>query len=145
MYLSDAPDGASFRVIRVTIGKEVGKRLADMGFTEGAEGAVVRGGLFRGPLQVRIRGYDVLIRRTEAAGIEVEPVGDWTAAEDAHRHFSRFGHFGRFGRGRGFGGRGHHGRFGYGQADCEDDDEKVKNFRTGWSVESTDWREEKHS
>jgi Fe2+ transport system protein FeoA len=78
MVVSDAPAGASFRVIRVMTGKEVGKRLADMGFTEGAEGAVVRGGFLRGPLQVRIRGYDILIRRSEAADIEVEPVGEWS-------------------------------------------------------------------
>lgn len=85
MVLSDAPNGASFKVCKVTLGKEVGKRLADMGFTEGAEGAVVRSGFFRGPLQVRIRGYDILIRRFEAAGIEVEPVGDWSAVHDATR------------------------------------------------------------
>ena len=107
MFISDAPNGASFKVVRVILGKEVGKRLADMGFTEGAEGAVVRGGYLRGPLQVRIRGYDILIRRCEAAGIEVEPVGDWTAAEDAAR---LFGGFGRFGGGRRNGGhRGGHG------------------------------------
>jgi ferrous iron transport protein A len=94
MFLSDAPSGASFKVIKVTLGKEVGKRLADMGFTEGTEGAVVREGFFRGPLQVRIRGYDILIRRFEAAGIEVEPVGDWSAAHDASRLFRR-----RLGRG----------------------------------------------
>jgi ferrous iron transport protein A len=87
MFLSDAPKGASFTVIRVALGKEVGKRLADMGFTEGATGAVVRKGFFNGPLQVRIRGYDILIRRYEAGGIEVEPVGDWSAAEDARRIF----------------------------------------------------------
>jgi len=116
MFLSDAPNGASFKVIRVLIGKEVGKRLADMGFTEGAEGAVVRSGLFRGPLQVRIRGYDVLIRRSEAAGIEVEPVGDWTAAEDAGRFFGPFGRFGSHGHGRfgqhGLGRLNRHGRRG---------------------------------
>jgi ferrous iron transport protein A len=89
MFLSDAPGGASFTVIKVTIGKEVGKRLADMGFTAGAGGAVVRAGFFRGPMQVRIRGYDILIRRFEAAGIEVEPVGDWSAAHDATRWFGR--------------------------------------------------------
>lgn len=99
MFVSDAPSGASFRVVRVTLGREVGKRLADMGFTEGAEGAVVRGGFLHGPLQVRIRGYDILIRRCEAAGIEVERVGDWSAVEDAAGH-----HFG-FGRGRAFGRR----------------------------------------
>jgi len=80
MVIADAPAGASFKVKRVTLDKEVGRRLADMGFTEGAEGAVVRSGFFHGPLQVRIRGYDILIRRSEAAGIEVEPVGDWRTA-----------------------------------------------------------------
>jgi ferrous iron transport protein A len=75
MRLSDAPKGASFTVVKVALGKEVGKRLADMGFTEGTTGAVVRVGFFHGPLQVRIRGYDILIRRYEAAGIEVEAAG----------------------------------------------------------------------
>jgi ferrous iron transport protein A len=87
MFLSDTPNGASFKVVKVALGKEVGKRLADMGFTEGTEGAVVRSGFFRGPLQIRIRGYDILIRRYEAGGIEVEPVGDWSAVEDARRLF----------------------------------------------------------
>jgi ferrous iron transport protein A len=71
MVLSEVPTGASFQVVKVALGKEVGKRLADMGFTEGANGAVVRVGQFRGPIQVRIRGYDILIRRYEAGGIEV--------------------------------------------------------------------------
>jgi ferrous iron transport protein A len=89
MFLSDAPYGASFRVVKVAMGKEVGKRLADMGFTEGADGAVVRSGFFHGPIQVRIRGYDILIRQSEAGGIEVTPVGDWTAAADAGKPFKR--------------------------------------------------------
>jgi ferrous iron transport protein A len=87
MLLSEAPSGGSFRVITVALGKEVGRRLADMGFTEGAEGAVVRKGFFHGPLQVRIRGYDILIRRFEASGIEVAPVGDWSAVHDALQWF----------------------------------------------------------
>jgi Fe2+ transport system protein FeoA len=60
----------------VTIGREVGKRLADMGFTEGAQGMVVRSGLLRDPVQLKIRGYDILIRRSEAARIEIELEGD---------------------------------------------------------------------
>jgi ferrous iron transport protein A len=72
MLLSDIQKGKSFKVLRITMGKELGRRLADMGFTEGTEGTVIRLGCFRGPLQVRIRGCDVLIRRDEAAGIEVE-------------------------------------------------------------------------
>ena len=74
MFLSDAPSGTPFRVLKVTLGKEIGKRLADMGFTAGAEGSVIRKGFLAGPMQVRIRGYDILIRRFEASGIEVETV-----------------------------------------------------------------------
>jgi ferrous iron transport protein A len=79
MVVSDIGAGSGFRVLRVTLGKEVGRRLADMGFTQGAEGEVVRGGFLRGPLQVRIRGYDILLRRSEAASIEVLPL----SGEDA--------------------------------------------------------------
>ena len=79
MVVSDAPTGANFRVVGVKTCKEVGKRLADMGFTEGAEGEVVRSGFLRDPLQVKIRGYDILIRRSEAEDIEITPVGDWGA------------------------------------------------------------------
>ncbi|MDR2370075.1 MAG: ferrous iron transport protein A [Treponema sp.] len=73
MHLSDVPKGAAFRVVKVSLGKEVGRRLADMGFTEGTTGEVIRIGFFHGPLQVRIRGYNILIRCYEAAGIEIEP------------------------------------------------------------------------
>jgi ferrous iron transport protein A len=72
MSVSDVPAGSAFIVRGVTVGREVGKRLADMGFTQGAEGSVVRSGFFNGPMQVRIRGYDVLIRRKEAEGIAVD-------------------------------------------------------------------------
>jgi ferrous iron transport protein A len=73
MTVVDAPAGAPFKVLKVSLPGEIGKRLADMGFTAGAEGKVIRIGFLRGPIQVRIRGYDILIRRREAAGIEVEP------------------------------------------------------------------------
>ncbi len=75
MLLSDIPNGTSFAVKKVAFGKEVGKRLAEMGFTEGSEGRVVRSALFKGPLQIHLRDYDMLIRRFEASEIEVEPIG----------------------------------------------------------------------
>jgi Fe2+ transport system protein FeoA len=67
-------EGTKFEVLQVLIGGEVGKRLADMGFTEGAQGALIRGTFLRDPLQIRIRDYDVLIRRSEAHLIEVRPI-----------------------------------------------------------------------
>lgn len=67
-----------FVIHSVKVGREVGRRLADMGFTEGTPGVVIRRGAMGGPMQVRIRGYDLLIRKDEAAEIEVdlvEPTG----------------------------------------------------------------------
>lgn len=72
MLLSELEPGDAFSVQRVLMGGEIGKRLADMGFTEGAEGSLIRGAFMRGPLQVNIRGYDLLIRRGEGKLIEVE-------------------------------------------------------------------------
>ena len=72
MTVAAMAPGQRFVVRRVMLAREVGKRLADMGFTEGALGVMIRRGAFRGPLHVKIRDYDVLLRRSEAAGIEVE-------------------------------------------------------------------------
>lgn len=76
MQLSELRPGASFRVGKVLVGGEIGKRLADMGFTEGAEGELVRSAFLRGPVQIRIRGYDLLVRRSEARLIEVAAAGE---------------------------------------------------------------------
>lgn len=73
MTMSKIREGVEFRVLGVSSGGETGKRLADMGFTNGATGCVVRKGFFKGPLQVRLRGYDILIRSLEADAIDVEP------------------------------------------------------------------------
>jgi Fe2+ transport system protein FeoA len=76
MVLSDLQGGSQFKVVKVNLGKEVGKRLADMGFIEGTEGAVIRESFLGGPLQVQVMGYDVLVRRFEALGIEVAKGGE---------------------------------------------------------------------
>lgn len=65
-----------FVVVGVKVGREIGRRLADMGLTEGTDGRVVRRGAFGGPMQLRIGEYDLLLRRDEAAGVEVRRIGD---------------------------------------------------------------------
>jgi Fe2+ transport system protein FeoA len=72
MTILDLNDGESFKVKRVSVGREIGKRLADMGFVRGIEGRVVRSALLGDPLQIKICHYDVSLRRSEAKGIEVE-------------------------------------------------------------------------
>jgi len=71
MVLSKLPEGAAFTVLRVNLAKEVGRRLADMGFVEGVSGSIIRKKFWGGPLEIRLMGYEVLLRRSEAAGIEV--------------------------------------------------------------------------
>ncbi len=68
--------GAQFRVVRVISGGEIGKRLVDLGFISGAEGKVVRATLFRGPIQIRLGDYDLIMRRHEARLVDIEPVGE---------------------------------------------------------------------
>jgi len=70
--ISNLAPGQRFRVRGILLSKEVGKRRADMGLTEGREGVVVRRGLLGGPMEVRILSYELIIRRSEAEGIEVE-------------------------------------------------------------------------
>jgi ferrous iron transport protein B len=83
LTVSTLTSGQRFRVRGITLGKEVGKRLADMGFTEGREGLVIRRGLAGGPMQVKILGYEVIIRHSEAEGIEVEAFEETSAATSA--------------------------------------------------------------
>lgn len=66
------PRGESFVVDGVELGGEIGKRLADMGFTGGAKGRVVRKALLGDPIQVEIRGYQVSIRKSEARGVRIK-------------------------------------------------------------------------
>jgi len=71
MTIVDLKNQERFKIEGVTLSREIGKRLADMGFTNGVEGEVVRCALLGDPLQIRLLGYDVSIRRAEAAGVQV--------------------------------------------------------------------------
>jgi ferrous iron transport protein A len=78
MLLSELENGKQFIVRRIKLSGEVGKRLADMGFTRGVKGFTVRCALPGDPIQVRLLNYCVSIRKAEAAGIEIE-AGDIVA------------------------------------------------------------------
>lgn len=72
MKLSDLKPGEFFKVKSVIITKEIGKRLADMGFIAGTQGKVARIAHIGDPIEVIILNYHVSIRKSEARGIEVE-------------------------------------------------------------------------
>jgi len=74
MTIMDLKPGEAFVVRGVALARETGKRLADMGFTTGVEGRLVRKALFGDPVQVSILGYHVSIRKAEAVGVTIDKV-----------------------------------------------------------------------
>lgn len=71
MQLTDLPFGRSARVVRVSGDSAITRRLLEMGVIPGIELTVVRTAPFGDPLEIRVRGYSLAMRRNEAASIEV--------------------------------------------------------------------------
>ena len=70
--LSELTAGTRARVVRVTLPGGARQRLLEMGLTPGAEFELVRFAPLGDPLEIRLRGYNLSLRRQEAEGIEVE-------------------------------------------------------------------------
>lgn len=71
MQLTDLPFGTCARVVRVSGDSAITRRLLEMGVIPGIELTVVRTAPFGDPLEIRVRGYSLAMRRNEAASIEV--------------------------------------------------------------------------
>ena len=63
--------GTEARVYRVGGEGPVARRLMEMGIVPGAPVSVVRAAPFGDPIEVRIRGYHLALRRSEASTIQV--------------------------------------------------------------------------
>ena len=69
--LNDIPVGAATRVVRLHGEGAVKRRIMDMGITKGAEVAVRKVAPLGDPIELTVRGYELSIRKGEAALIEV--------------------------------------------------------------------------
>jgi Fe2+ transport system protein FeoA len=73
--LSDLPNGAEARVLSVAGEALLRERLVELGFTPGAS-VVVRGRAPGGdPIELRLRGGLIAVRRDEAGCVQVEGGG----------------------------------------------------------------------
>jgi Fe2+ transport system protein FeoA len=72
LSLIDVPLSGKGRVKRITLPAEEHRRLLEMGLTRGSEFEVVRYAPLGDPLEIRIRGYNLSLRRSEAKAIAVE-------------------------------------------------------------------------
>ena len=69
--LNEVPVGSSARVVSVTGTGRVTQRLMEMGIIPGIGVKVVKAAPFGDPIEVRLRGYSLAMRRNEAEAIEV--------------------------------------------------------------------------
>jgi len=70
--LKTAKPNETLRVVRVTGGGAIKRRIMDMGITRGVEIFVRKVAPLGDPIEVTVRGYELSLRRDDAEIIEVE-------------------------------------------------------------------------
>lgn len=66
--------GSQAAIAAIHAGEALHHRLAALGFRIGKQVQVMRQAAFQGPLHVRVGSTDIIIRRSDAACIELWPV-----------------------------------------------------------------------
>jgi len=72
MTLDDLKPGFSGRIVTVSGDARARRRIVDMGVTPGVLVEVERVAPLGDPIEVRVRGYRLLVRKSEASHITVE-------------------------------------------------------------------------
>ncbi len=70
--LSTVPVGGRGRVTGFDLPGEQRQRLLEMGLTVGAEFEIVRYAPLGDPIELKVRGYHLSLRKHDAAGVRVE-------------------------------------------------------------------------
>ena len=71
MTLKEMKAGSSAKIARINGTGPVKRRIMDMGLTKGTEVAVRKIAPLGDPIELTVRGYELSIRKDEAAAIEV--------------------------------------------------------------------------
>lgn len=72
MSLNDLKEGNSCVIKKIGGDKKIVQKFLDMGFVPNSELKVVRNAPLFDPIEVNLKGYNIAIRRSEAANIQVE-------------------------------------------------------------------------
>lgn len=89
--LSAAPVGSVARILSISVGGQLRKRLIEMGVLPGVVVEVVRFAPLGDPMELRIRGTSLSLRKAEASCIEVQLIERPAPARNRHRHGRRNG------------------------------------------------------
>jgi len=71
MTLTNLPIGETAKILAVKGDSEITRRLMEMGVVPGVAVRVIKSAPFGDPLEVRLRGYHLALRKSEADTIEV--------------------------------------------------------------------------
>ena len=71
MNLKDVKVGSTVKVVKLTGEGPVKRRIMDMGITKGIEIYVRKVAPLGDPIEVNVRGYELSVRKADAAMIEV--------------------------------------------------------------------------
>ena len=70
--LREVPVGATVKVVKLHGEGAVKRRVMDMGITRGTQVYVRKGAPLGDPIEVTVRGYELSLRKADAAMIEVD-------------------------------------------------------------------------
>jgi len=76
MTLAELSTGQTARIVRVGNAGAIRKRIVDMGAVRGTRVTVAKVAPLGDPIEIKIRGYSLTLRKEEASAITVEPVED---------------------------------------------------------------------
>ena len=71
MTLKEVQTGVTAKIVRINGTGPVKRRIMDMGLTKGTEVTVRKIAPLGDPIELTVRGYELSIRKDEAAAIEV--------------------------------------------------------------------------
>lgn len=71
MTLNELKTGETAKIVRLNGGGAVKRRMMDMGLTSGTKVTVRRIAPLGDPIELSVRGYELSIRKDEAANVEV--------------------------------------------------------------------------
>lgn len=72
--LAGQPVGRRVKIVSFSLPGDVHQRLLEMGLTAGTECAVVRYAPLGDPMELKVRGYFLSLRTSEAQGVQVQPL-----------------------------------------------------------------------
>ena len=74
MTLAQISPGNKARIVRIRSTSATNRKLADMGVTRNTVVMVKRIAPLGDPIEIKVRGYSLAIRKADAEGIEVQEV-----------------------------------------------------------------------